>query len=334
MEQAIKICKTCVLNERIPSVRFDEGGICNFCRQAKGKRDKKKLKERYAIKFSQLLSNYKSHGGYECLVAFSGGKDSSYTLQFMKNEYKLNILALSFDNWFQSESAIKNIHTVIKSTGVDHITVLPSFEAFKRIIHASLFHDIYPMKALERASAICTTCLSLIRFVCIRTAIEKDIPFVIFGMSPGQAPIATSLFKTNVEMIRKMQNAIFHPLRNYTGNLVDKYYLEAKYFERKDSLPYIINPLAFIEYDEKKIYDQVTALGWQAPDDTDPNSTNCLLNAFANQVHLQNYGYHPYAMEMAELVRQGILSREDALHRLAQKPDQEIIEMVKEKLDL
>ncbi len=330
----MQLCKNCILNNNFPRIDFDETGLCNFCARSKNKITTSNSKQKYKSKFERLVQDYKGKSHYDCIVAFSAGKDSTYTLKLMKDEYKLNVLAFSFNNWFQSDVAIKNIHRVIQNIGVDHTTFLPSFEDFKRIILASISGDLYPLKALERATSICTSCLSLIRFACFRLAIEKEIPFVIFGLSPGQAPLATSLFKTNAEMLRKMQNAILYPLQQHIGNTVNKYFLEERHYQKKDSFPYSINPLSFVEYDEKTIYEVIQPLGWQSPEDTDANSTNCLLNGFANQIHLEKHGYHPYTMELAGLVREGILSRDDALHRLSEEPDHQIIQQVKSKLGL
>jgi len=58
------------------------------------------------------------------------------------------------------------------------------------------------------------------------------------------------------------------------------------------------------------------------------------MNAFANQVHQEKYGFHPYAFEIAGLIRIGILSREEGLHRLAQPGDPVLIGRVKEKLGI
>jgi hypothetical protein len=58
------------------------------------------------------------------------------------------------------------------------------------------------------------------------------------------------------------------------------------------------------------------------------------LNAFANQVHIEKHHYNPYAMEMAELVREGVLSRDEVLRRTNETMDSRIIENVKIKLGL
>ena len=329
------ICKRCVLSDKFPRISFDENGVCNYCRTAKKPDKQTALKEKLEKQFRELISEYKGKSSYDCLVAFSGGKDSTYTLHLLKNEYHLNILAFSFDNWFQSKMAQQNIRNVVKHLNLDHITVLPSFETFKKIVHTAITsHDLYSAKALERASSICTTCLSLIRFTGFKIAIEKNIPFLIFGLSPGQAPTITSIFKTNAGMIRKMQNAIFKTLHSQIGDSINPYFLEDTHFEKADSFPISINPLSFCDYSEEAIASITKKLQWIKPDDTDPNSTNCLLNALANHVHIENFGYNPYAIEIAELVRIGYMSREEGIKRLAEPPSEDQITMVKKALTI
>ena len=327
-------CTKCVLNDKFPRIAFDEKGVCNYCRTSKNKEIQKKQRIKYEKRFLELVSKHKGKSSYDCLVAFSGGKDSSYTLHLMKNKYRLNSLAYSFDNWFQSEKAQKNIRKLVQHLNIDHWTMLPNYKTFKQIMHIAISHDLYSPKTLERASNICTTCLSLIRYIGFSIAIEKEIPFVIFGLSPGQAPIVTSVFKTNPEMIRKMQNAIYKPLHNFIGEDINSYFLGEKHFKKKDSFPYSINPLAFSEYNENQMVEKIKTFGWERPDDTDANSTNCLLNALANQLHLEKYGYNPYALEIAELVRNGTLSREEGLQRLTAQFSEEHIKFAKGELGI
>jgi len=330
----MQICKTCILDDNFPGINFDENEVCNFCRQHKKKEENQLLKEKYEKKFLEIISTYKGKNSYDCLAAYSGGKDSTYTLYLLKNKYNLNILALSYDNWFQSEAAIKNIGRVVQHLNIDHLAAKPTFDVFKKIIQIVISDDIYSIKALERASSICTTCISLIRFMCFKVAIEKEIPFVIFGMSPGQAPIVTSVVKTNPEMIRKMQDVIFQPLYKHLGDVIKPYFLEERHFRKVEKFPYSINPLAFSNYDENEILKIVKDLGWKKPDDTDPNSTNCLLNSFANSIHKKQFNFNPYAFELANLVREGHMNRDIALERISKAEDTKTVELVKNKLGI
>ncbi len=190
-----------------------------------------------------------------------------------------------------------------------------------------------PEKILERASTICTTCIALVRFAGYKIAIEKQIPLLVFGFSPGQATIAASVFKSNSEIIQKMQNMIYRPLFSQLEQIINPYFLNKSHFSNKEQFPYIINPLAFFKYDEAKIINTIETFGWIKPDDTDPNSTNCLLNALANQLHIDKYGYNPYAAEIAELVRTGAMDRREGLKKLSEPFFENQIQMQKKNCE-
>lgn len=75
-------------------------------------------------------------------------------------------------------------------------------------------------------------------------------------------------------------------------------------------------------------------IGWIKPDDTDPNSTNCLLNAFANQVHRERYGFHPYVWEIANMVRGGVIERKEGIEKIYSPESQDMVEVAKANLQL
>ena len=81
--------------------------------------------------------------------------------------------------------------------GIDHIIIKPRFDILKRIFCECSDHNIYSLKTIKRASTICTSCMGLVKFSALRMTIEKNIPFIAFGWSPGQAPIASSIMKNN-----------------------------------------------------------------------------------------------------------------------------------------
>ena len=57
---------------------------------------------------------------YDAIVAFSGGKDSVYTLHLVKEVYGLRPLAVTGDNGFITKRAKKNMKSMIDKLGVDH----------------------------------------------------------------------------------------------------------------------------------------------------------------------------------------------------------------------
>ncbi len=330
----MKRCTRCVLPETFPGIQFDESGICNFCGRSRSRERIDISKKKYRDRFESLLADRRGTGGYDCLMAYSGGKDSTYTLVVLKKQYDLSILALTLDNGFVSPAAIDNMRGVVEGLAIDHIIYKPRFDLMTKIFRKAVDSDMYPAKTLERASTICTSCMGIVKFVALRMAIEANIPFIMYGWSPGQAPIEASIFKNNPSMIESMQNLLLGPMRDAAGPDIERYFLSDSHFSRADSFPHNISPLAFLDYDEEEIFETISGLGWVKPDDTDPNSTNCLLNAFGNKVHRERFAYHPYAFELANLVREGYMDREEAIARLETKEDTDIIRLVRSRLDI
>ena len=325
-------CIKCILPETFPGIRFNEEGVCNFCLEFKGLKHLEDKKTEYKKKFETLINEYKGKNSYDALMCYSGGKDSTYTSIILKNEYKLNILAITFDNGFVSDQAFRNIKNVVENVGIDHIIIKPRFDILKRIFCECIDHNIYSLKTIERASTICTSCMGLVKFSALRMTIEKNIPFITFGWSPGQAPITSSIMKNNPQMLKMMQEAIFEPLYHIVGDAIKPYFLEEKHFNGSYRFPYNIHPLAFLGYNEEKIYETIYKYGWKAPQDTDANSTNCLLNSYANVVHKKQFHFNPYSLELANLVREGYLTRELALEKIDKIEDPETVAFVQKKL--
>jgi len=330
----MKRCAKCGLPETFPNIKFDEEGVCNFCRSYRGNEKLERAKEKFRKRFEKLIEEKKRKGGYDCLMAYSGGKDSSYTLMVLKERYGLRTLALTMDNGFISPRTVENIKNVVENLGIDHIMYKPRFDILKKLFGTAKDSDIYPRKTLERASTICTTCMGIVKFITLRMAIESGIPFIVYGWSPGQAPIEASIFKNNPSMIKSMQSVLLEPMKAIVGDVIYNYFLTEEHFSAPERFPYNVSPLAFLEYDEDKIVEKIKELGWVKPEDTDPNSTNCLLNSFGIQVHRKRLGFHPYAYELANLVREGYMDRDEAIARLETEDNEEIIELVKRKLGI
>ena len=328
----MKRCTRCVLPETFPGIEFDENGVCNYCRTFKGKDRLEASKEKYRNKFEKLLDTYREQGSYDCITAYSGGKDSTYTLVVLKEKYDMSILALTVDNGFISPGAIQNIHNVVEGLGIDHVMYKPRFDLLKKIFKAAESSEMYSRKTLERASTICTSCMGLVKFIALRMAVESRIPFIVYGWSPGQAPIEASIFRNNPSMIHSMQKAFIEPMVEIAGPEIHNYFLTESHFSKEDAFPYNISPLAFLDYDESGIMQKINELGWSKPDDTDPNSTNCLLNSYANMIHKNTFQFHPYAFELAKLVREGYMERDEAVKRLETTEREDIVGLVRKRL--
>jgi hypothetical protein len=317
-------CAKCVLPDTFPGISFDQDGVCNYCRNnpVPDAQGKKALLE----KFEALAESKRGKGPFDVILAYSGGKDSTYTLSLLRERFNLKVLAFVFDNGFISGQAMKNIQVMTDTLGAACFIFRPPFPVMKKAFGLAAGKDIYSPKTLDRASSICTTCIGMVKAMILKTALAYGIPMAAFGWSPGQAPLSSAIMQTNPRLQRFSDRSVRDPLVKLAGPEVEPYFLNEDDLAADPSRwPVNVHPLAFMEYNEEDIVEKISELGWVKPDDTDPNSTNCLLNALANYLHRERFHFHPYAWEIAGIVRSECMERGLGLSKVTQEEDLEMV---------
>jgi tRNA(Ile)-lysidine synthase TilS/MesJ len=333
----IKICRKCILPETFPGIKFDGQGVCIYCLKEEpilAKAHEKKAT--YRNTFDLLIKDIKGIApSYDAIMAYSGGKDSTYTLKLLKERYDLRLIALTFDNHFVSPAAWENIEKVTDTLQIDHIRFRLPWPAAQNMFSLTARKDIFSKPTLFRASSVCTACIGLVKSLVLKTALEMSIPLVAFGWSPGQAPIQSAIMKTNPALTRQTQSALKKAFPGETCGFLENYFIPDGYYEiYKERYPQNIHPLAFFDYNEARIIEELNDIGWRAPTDTDTNSSNCLLNAFANQIHIERNGFHPYVWEIANMVRQGVMDRDEGMEKIYTEQNPQMVEYAKKRLGL
>lgn len=328
-------CKKCMLSDNIPSVKIDENGECNYCSQKK--HITSKINDLNALdqekSFMNQCEKY-SDRQYQVALAYSGGKDSTYTLYLLRKKYKLSVLAITLDNGFLTEQSYKNIRTMTTKLETDSLIVRYSFPHMAKLFNFAANNDVFPPKALERASSICTACIGMVKFAMYRESILRKIPFISFGWTSGQIGMRNAVVRLNHKMILANQQQIARPIIKSLGEEYKKYFIDNEWLEdRADDVPHLFYPFIFNEYDEKNVIDTIKGYGWSRPQDTDSNSTNCLLNSYANDMHIKKYGFNPYAMEIAGMIREGLMSKEEGLKKMNSSGMESTIKSVKDTLE-
>jgi hypothetical protein len=126
MMTANKKCKQCGLPDLgitygRKRLDIDDESLCLFCK------DYNESAEFYQVAFQknqgrlrEIVEKIRGKQKYDAVVMFTGGKDSSYTAHLLSKEYKLKVLALTWDNGFFEEVHRKNISIMTSSLGIDH----------------------------------------------------------------------------------------------------------------------------------------------------------------------------------------------------------------------
>jgi glucosamine--fructose-6-phosphate aminotransferase (isomerizing) len=116
--EGLKRCTRCILPETFPFIEFDEKGVCNLCNNYK------KLSFKGRESLEEAIAPYrKSNQKPECIVAFSGGRDSSYSLHYLKKELDINPIAYSYDWGMITDLARRNQARLCGKLGVEHILI-------------------------------------------------------------------------------------------------------------------------------------------------------------------------------------------------------------------
>lgn len=133
-DRPYQICVRCLMDTTNPFTRFDEEGVCSFCREYETAVKTFMLSETETRKeFAQLVDRMKEAGRgkeYDCLLGVSGGVDSSY-LAYIVKQLGLRTLAVQFDNGWNSELAVKNIEVLCTKLGMDLHTYVVDWEEFR-----------------------------------------------------------------------------------------------------------------------------------------------------------------------------------------------------------
>jgi len=323
-----KICKKCVLPESKPYVWLNGKGICNICSNYENK--KSKILE---TDFIKLLNKHKKKGKYDCLVMCSGGKDSISALYYMKKRYKLNPLAFTFDNGFETEQAFDNVKNAVKALGVD-------FLFFKTDFMNNMF-----LKVLETNSKanICHLCSIWYMQLAFDTAAKYDIPIIIAGWTKGQMKCENNTPWNNKKMLAQE----YIPMAKVTKEFIENYVRKNSQYKnfpltmeeavnkaRKKHKSVVLSPHWFLPFNEKeKIKIIKEKLKWKPQKISYPKgSTNCLLNFISVYNLMKFYGYTHYHIEMSKLIREGIITRKDAIESLKINFDKRLLNKIAERL--
>jgi glutamine---fructose-6-phosphate transaminase (isomerizing) len=129
----LKRCTKCVLPETMPFIRFDEQGVCNYCHNYKLRNVPKPKEELF-----KLVEPYRKKEGLECIVPFSGGRDSCYGLHLIVDELKLKPVTYTYDWGMVTDLGRRNISRMCAELGVENIIIAADISQKRKNIRMNL----------------------------------------------------------------------------------------------------------------------------------------------------------------------------------------------------
>jgi len=122
-----------------PDLFFDDEGVCDACRS----QDKKDSEIDWAARkreLGEVLERHRNKDGsnYDCIIPVSGGKDSTYQVHVIKNEFGLNPLCVTFEPTLPSELGRRNLYN-LRKMGVDLISFEKNPAVYKKLGREAFF---------------------------------------------------------------------------------------------------------------------------------------------------------------------------------------------------
>ena len=237
----MKKCKKCFLPETHETISFNNVGECNVCVNHEKKRDEIDWKKR-KLKLDSLISQNKGKGDYDCIIPFSGGKDSTWAAYYLVKEYGLKPLLVRFDHGFMRPNIEENIKKVVRKLGVEILTFTPNWKIVQKLM----------LKSFLDKGDFCWHCHTGIYSYPMWISIEKKIPLIFWGEGPGEYNNYNSF---DEEM--NVDENLFNKFINLGINAEDMYLRLNGEISLRDLKPYQYPPLEEL----KKINCKSVALG-------------------------------------------------------------------------
>ena len=299
-------CKKCSLSAKTPGVTIDSSGLCNHCRSFVPPSPEETFKFRSNLEKELALAAGQLRGQkhkYHCIVALSGGKDSSYTAWLMAKKYKLNVLAITVDIGYLQEQAYHNISSLTKKLGIDHIFIKEE----------SLFNSVYKHgfsgKFFSKEEGLaCSICCKLIPNVILTYAMEHNIPWIALGHFRLKEP---KLFLDTKKFILSLEK--FDPVMSRLFSSNKSLCTQANAPSPEKELPAILNPMnTLVDYSAKKVYEDLETHTGIAKEGFYSEKTTCLVSMATMTFYKKARGYNPYAADVCTQIRNGIIDKDDA----------------------
>lgn len=165
----MKRCTKCIMPDTRPRLTFGADGVCAACEWAEIKKTKIDWEARRA-ELRTLCDSIRGKQRYDCIVPASGGKDSTYVADKMKNEFGLNVLTVTITPPLETDIIQKNMMNFLNH-GFDNIKVTPNPKIAQEINKYGFVEQGRPLLSW-------TSCLNSVMF---RMAMDYHVPLIMFG---------------------------------------------------------------------------------------------------------------------------------------------------------
>jgi N-acetyl sugar amidotransferase len=226
--RAVRYCRRCIMPDTRPRIVFDADGVCNACRHAD---EKARIDwDARRAEFIDLIAPYRSRDGrWDCLVPWSGGKDSSTIAWRLKFEFGMNPLLVTFSPLLPNDVGARNREALIQ-LGFDHVFFRPNQRVHRHLSRRFFIERGNPKVAWDAG----------VNAIPLRFATRLGIRLVFYA-EHGESEYGGRVLREESKKIRDLTEVIEHQVGDDPRNWVDDVVAES------DLNPYVYPDIAEIE---------------------------------------------------------------------------------------
>jgi N-acetyl sugar amidotransferase len=319
----MKRCTKCLTKETVDTITFDDFGVCSVCRQIEFKKEKIDWEAR-GRQLQEIIARHKGQGFYDCIVPYSGGKDSVFQLWYIVKELKLKPLVIRYNHWGYRPLVEENNTKVFKQLGVDVVEFTPSFHVVRELM----------LESLKRRGDFCWHCHTGIYAGVMHMAVRFDVPLIFWGESTAEYH-SWYTFEEMEEVDEKRFNRVMNQgmtaddMYEFLQGRVDRRDLWMfDYPRRKDLIKLRVQSIClgnYIEWNTKANVEIIKReLGWKGqavegvPPQYDYEKIECAFQGMRDYAKFVKRGYGRTNHLATIDIRNGLLGRQEALALEAQ----------------
>ncbi len=333
----LKRCTKCVLPHSYPFIEFDRDGVCNYCC------DHKKQPREGRDALEKILEKHRrSDGKQDCIVAISGGRDSSYGLHLVKKELEMTPVAFTYDWGMVTDLARRNSARMCSELGVEHILRAADIPAKRRYIRK----NIYAWLARPKLGMIPIFMAGDKAFFHYLRELRKETGIDLVLFCAGNELERTD-FKTGFAGTRESAHRqrlfgmstlnkvslfawygaqyILNP-RYFNESFIDTMYAYFSTFVAKDDFTYLYH---YLPWDEDHINKTLIGqYGWEKAENSDNTwRIGDGYTSFINYIYHTVAGFSEYDTFRSNQIREGLIDRDHALELVAKdnEPKMEVL---------
>lgn len=209
----IKFCNTCVMPNSRPRVVFNEQGTCNACTNAANKKEidwENRKTEFLNLRDNLKKISKKNNNLYDCIVPWSGDKDSTSIALKLKFEFDLNPLLVTFSPLIPNELGEYN-RQILLEKGFDNIFLKPNQKVSKELAKRFFFERGNPKVAWDAG----------VNSGPVNIAVKFKIPAVFYA-EHGESEYGGNILSEESIKLRNLEEVIEHQIGDYPENWATK----------------------------------------------------------------------------------------------------------------